>query len=209
MISTEDLVGWLFALQQWQPGNAEHSLFCLLDKIAVGKRGSYDEQHAVSLLSALDGEGFRALCHIPNEDELVNAGFSRSFAHSIKGSMERKLDGWLTIANTRVQQDRGWVRMFNKFKHHMLAFPTRARGKDEIWLPTSITLDKRHSRIRLGQGWLESSPRRLRRLAGDALAAQAVLHDTLAVILVTRFGEQYVCPRWVQKASQTDYLWQK
>src|SRR3990172_9299273 len=37
MTSTEDLTGWLFTLQEWQPGNARYSLFILLDKIQVGK----------------------------------------------------------------------------------------------------------------------------------------------------------------------------
>jgi len=53
MTSTEDLIGWLFTLQEWQPGNAEYSLFYLLDKISVGKRGYYEEKRAVSLLSGL------------------------------------------------------------------------------------------------------------------------------------------------------------
>ena len=42
MTSTEDLIGWLFALQEWQPGNAEFSLLILLNKIQVGKRGYYE-----------------------------------------------------------------------------------------------------------------------------------------------------------------------
>ena len=41
MTSTEDLIGWLFTLKEWKPGNAEYSLFLLLDRIHVGKRGHY------------------------------------------------------------------------------------------------------------------------------------------------------------------------
>lgn len=207
--STEDLIGWLFTLKEWQPGNAEYSLFLLLDRIKVGKRDCYEEKQAVSLLTDLDGEGFRALCHIPRDDELINSGFTKELADKIKRSMLRKLEGWLKIAQRRAEQGRGWVHMFNKFKHHMLAFPTRVRDKDEIWMPTSIKFDKEHHHIRLGQGWLESSVNMSRRLAGDAVAAQVTLHDTLAVILWTRYNEKYTTPQWVKKAYQTDYLWQK
>ncbi len=208
MTSTEDLIGWLFTLQEWQPGNAEYSLFLLLDKIQVGKRGHYEEKRAVSILENLDGEGFRKLCHIPTNDELINAGASEELVDNISRSIPRKLEGWLKIAKRRAEKGRGWVRMFNKFKHHMLAFPTRARDKDEIWMPTSIKFDEERG-IGLGQGWLESSINKVRRLAGDAIAAQAVLHDTLAVILSTRYDERYTVPQWVVKAYQTDYLWQK
>jgi hypothetical protein len=209
MTSTEDLIGWLFTLQEWQPGNAEYSLFLLLNGIKVGKRGHYEEKQAVSLLSALDGEGFRELCHIPKDKELIDSGFPKELVGNIKRSMPRKLEGWLKIAKMRSEQDRGWVRMFNKFKHHMLAFPTRVRGKHEIWMPTSITFKREGHRIDLGQGWLESSINGLRALTSNAIAAQAILQDTLAAILVTRYKEKYAVPQWVIKAYGTDYLWQK
>lgn len=207
MTSTEDLIGWLFTLEKWQPGNAEFCLFILLDKIKVGQ-GDYKEERAVSLLGGLNEEGFRTLCHIPTIDELIASGFSKELADNMNRSMPRKLEGWLKIAKRRAEQGRGWVRMFNKFKHHMLAFPTTARDKNEIWMPTSIKFDKERG-IGLGQGWLESSINELRRLAGDTIAAQAILHDTLAILLMTRYNEKYVVPQWVIKAYQTDYLWQK
>ncbi len=209
MASTEDLIGWLFTLQEWQPGNAQFSLLFLLNKIKVGKKDAYEEARAVSLLSDLGGEGFRELCHIPKDEELINLGFSAELLDNINRGMTKKLEGWLEIATRRVEQDRGRVRMFNKFKHHMLAFPTRERGKEEIWMPTSIRLHKEPNYIGLGRGWLESSTAELRRLAGDAIGAQAVLHDTLAVILSTRYNEKYVVPQWVFRAYQTDYIWQK
>ena len=209
MTSTEDLIGWLFVLQEWQPGNAEYSLFYLLNKIKVGQTGRYEEEQVVSLLSNLDGEGFRGLCHIPKDDELINSGYSKELADHIKRSMPHKLEGWLKFARKRAEQGRGWVHMFNKLKHHMLAFPTRARDKDEIWIPTHIKLNKEDNYIKLGQGWLKSGTSDLRWLAGNAIAAQAILHDTLATILMTRYKDEYVVPQWVNRAYQTDYLWQK
>jgi len=209
MTSTEDLVGWFFILQEWQPGNAEYSLFYLLDKIKVGQTGRYEEEQVVSLLSNLDGEGFRELLHIPTDDELLNSGYSKELVDNIKRSMQSKLEGWLIFARKRAEQGRGSVHMFNKIKHHMLAFPTRARDKDEIWIPTHIKLNKEDNYIKLGQGWLESSANNLRWLAGNAIAAQAILHDTLAAILTTRYNEKYTVPQWVLRAYQTDYLWQR
>jgi len=202
MTATEDLLGWLFVLKEWQPRNAEFSLLILINKIQVGKKG-YEEKQAVSLLSQLDGEAFRELCHIPKDEELINSGMSDEQVNQIRLGMPFKLAGWLKIAKTREEQDRGSVRMFNKFKHHMLAFPTKARGKDEVWLPTRITLDKVKNRVLMGQGWLEVSANHLRKLAGDAITAQAVLHDTLALILVTRYNENYVVPAWVSRVYQT------
>jgi hypothetical protein len=204
MISTEDLMGWLFALKEWQPGTAEFSLLILLNKIQIGKSG-YEEKRAVSLLSSLDGEGFRKLCHIPDKNELINSGMTIVQAEKIINSMSRKLEGWLILSKVREEQNRGRVRMFNKLKHHMLAFPTEERNKNEIWVPTSIRLDKANNRVGIAQGWLEVSDNMFKKLVGNAITAQAVLHNTLAIILVTRYGEKYVVPDWVKKVYQTYY----
>ncbi len=202
MTSTEDLLGWLFALQEWKPGKAEHSLFILLDRIQVG-RGSYHEDNAVSLLTSVDAEGFRRLFHIPKDKELISSGISVELVDTVNRSVPFKLDGWLRIAKRRAEQDRGTVRMFNKLKHHMLAFPTQERGKDEVWMPSSIRMDRKQNQIRLGRGWLGANPNNIRGLVSDAIVAQAVLHDTLALILLTRYGEQYHAPNWVVRAYQT------
>ena len=103
MTSTEDLIGWLFTLEKWQPGNAEFCLLQLLDKIKVG-RGDYKEERAVSLLESLDEEGFRTLCHIPAVDELITSGFPKELADKVKRSMASKLEGWLKIAKRRAGQ---------------------------------------------------------------------------------------------------------
>lgn len=214
MTSTEDMVGWLFVLNEWQPGNAEYSLFLLLDRIKVGqrdkKRGSdYTEARAVDLLAGCDEKKFRNLVHIPSDEELLASGIPDEQVENIKRGMSSKLEGWRRIAERRKEQDRGWVRAFNKIKHLALAFPALERGKGEIWLPTHIRLDRHRNRIGLGRAWLEVSVDRARRLAGDAIAAQAVLHDTLALILVTRYSEKYDAPQWVIRAFETDYLWRR
>lgn len=204
MTSTEDLLGWLFTLQEWQPGKAEGSLFILLNKIQVG-RDKYEEKKAISFLSKLDAEGFRELLHIPSDEDLIALGIQKELVESIRRGMPAKLEGWLKITKMRVEQDRGWVGMFNKVKHHLLAFPTTERGKNEIFIPFNINIDKKPS-IHMGFGWVEASVNQIRWFAENTILAQAVLHDTLAVILITRYGEKYTVPQWVIKAYQTDYL---
>jgi hypothetical protein len=202
MTSTEDLLGWLFALQEWQPGKAEYSLFILIDKIQVG-RDKYSEDKAVSLLSNVDAEGFRRLFHIPKHEELISSGIPVKVAENIKRSMPFKLDGWLKIAKRRAEQERGMVGMFNKLKHHMLAFPTQERKKNEVWMPYSIRMDRKINQVKMGRGWLGANPNNIRSLVSDAIGAQAVLHDTLALILITRYNEKYEAPNWVIRAYKT------
>lgn len=214
MTSTEDMVGWLFVLEKWQPGNAEFSLFLLLDRIKVGKKpiekgDDYTETRAVSLLSSLDEQGFRNLVHIPNDADLLASGMPKERVEVIKRSIAFKLDGWRRITNKRAEQGRGWVRAFNKLKHYMLAFPTREHDKEEVWLPSRIRFNKGKNRVLLERAWLNVSAEEVKRFAGDSIAAQAVLHDTLALVLVTRYGEKYIAPQWVIRAFETDYLWRQ
>ncbi len=61
----------------------------------------------------------------------------------------------------------------------------------------------------MGFGWVEASVNQIRCFAENTILAQAVLHDTLAVILSTKYGEKYTVPQWIIKVYQTDYLWQK
>jgi hypothetical protein len=199
MTSTEDLLGWLFALQEWKPGKAENSLFILLDRIHVGK-GKYREENAVNLLESVDAEGFRKLLHIPKDEELISSGMSVELVDKVNSGVPFKLDGWLKIAKKRAEQDRGEVGMFNKLKHHMLALPTQARGKNEVWMPYSVKVEIEKNQIKLGGGWLGANLNNIRRLTSDAIVSQAMLHDTLALILMTRYGEKYYAPDWVVRA---------
>ena len=203
MTSTEDLLGWLFALQEWKPGQAEYSLFILLvDKVKVG-RGSYREDNAVSLLTSVDAEGFRRLFHIPTDEELISSGITTELLSDINRSIPFKLDGWLRIAKRRANQGRGTVRMFNKLKHHLIVFPIQDSGKGIVWVPASINMDIKQNQIGITSGHLEANPNEIRRLASDAIVAQAVLHDTLALILSIRYGEQYYQQNWAVRAYQT------
>ncbi len=209
MTSTEDLIGWIFVLEYWKPGNAEYSLINLLDKTQVGKiiKGkNYTEERAISILSKLDVEGFRKFVHIPTDSELKSTSIDKTIIERINKSMPYKLDGWLKMANKRAEQDRGYVRAFNKLKHLMLAVPTQERGKNEVWLPSSIRFYKNPVRVGIGNVWIEISANHIRELAGNAIAAQTVLHDTLATILHIRYNEEYIAPQWAVETVSSDYM---
>ncbi len=199
MTSTEDLLGWLFALKEWQPGNAEFSLVRLLDTINIGPQ---KEKDAVELLSKLDEQGFRQLLHIPIRQELIDTKVSIELADSIDNAIRAKLNGWLKVANIRLESDRGRVRAFNKLKHHMLAFDSPLH-KDQVFIPSDIRIDRAQNLVRIKTANIEVSANMLIRFANDAVLAQAVLWDTLALILMTRFGESYNPPQWVINAYNT------
>jgi hypothetical protein len=205
MTSTEDMLGWFFALKEWQPGNAEFCLCKLLNSIEVGKKNS--ESQAVTILSTINNDSFRDILHIPNDNELTTAGLSDDQINRISQSINYKLQGWLTAAKMRAEQGRGLVRIFNKCKHHMFAIPTDQREKAELWVPAKFTFDKKEHCFHLENGWLESSQNEVIRFVGNSIGAQVTLHDTLAIILSTRYKERYVIPEWVTDAYQTDYLW--
>jgi hypothetical protein len=212
MTSTEDMLGWLFALIEWKPGDPEFCLFRLIDKIQVGRQirdSDYSEDKAKDILSKLDVVGFRKLFHIPESTELLSIGKDEDFTNRIERSLIYKLDGWQHVANQRATQNRGLVHMFNKCKHHMYAFPTNERGKEEIWMPTSIELEKEKKQFNVGRGWIEVNADLIRKFVGDAIAAQALLHDTLAIILTTRYKEEYSPPEWLLKVLESDHIFRE
>ena len=199
MTASEDLLGWVFVLREWEPGNAKKALLSLLDRIQVG-RGQYVENAAVDYLDGLDVEGFRGLVHLPDNRDLIAGGMPCDVAESISRSLQYKLDGFRRIVKLRAEQNRGWVRTFNKLKHLFLAFPTSERGSIEIWVPTEFKLTS--DRATMGRAWLSASADEATRYARDAIVAQAVLHDTLAIILQARFGDEYQPQLWVLEAAQ-------
>lgn len=196
MTSTEDLLGWLFTLKEWQPGTAEFSIVRLLDNIQIVPK---QEADAVALLSRLDEQEFRQLIHVPDRRALLASGMSVELVDTIDTSIGPKLEGWRKIARIRLEGERGRVRAFNKLKHHMLAFYSPLQ-KDEIFIPSDIRLDRAQNIVKLKSANIEVSANMVRQFATDARMAQAVLWDTLALILMTRFNEKHDPPSWVISA---------
>ena len=195
MSSTEDLLGWLFVLRDWQPGDPRKSLFPLLDYVQVG-RGEYSEQKARKLLDSLDAHTFRSLIHVPTDEELEGNGFSLKVRGRIDDSMAANLESFKRLVNMRQRENRGYVVAFNKLKHLLLAIPTNARGRPEVLVPGRVKFDQDSKSIGIQTLWISCDPPSIRILASRAVIAQAVLNSILGIILWIRYGVVYESPRW-------------
>ncbi len=78
MEASEDTLGSLFALHEWQPGDGRHSLLALMDRVQVRGDGSYTEEKAIALLEGLSPDGVRGVLHLPSDDELAAARVNAS-----------------------------------------------------------------------------------------------------------------------------------
>lgn len=199
MTSTEDLLGWLFVLKEWKPGNPEKSLVFLLDRVQVGKR-PHTEAAAQRLLDSLDAPSFRELVHVPKDDELEAAGFPKNVRDRLNSSIPANLDGMKRLVELRQRENRGYVVAFNKLKHLMLAIRTDTRGKEEVLVPGRFSFDEENNRISIQTAWISSEPQNVRVMASRAVIAQAVLNSILGVILWIRYGETSGNPPWAVAA---------
>ena len=199
MTSTEDILGWLFVLSEWEPGNPRNSLFPLLDRIQVGGR-RYTEARARRLLDSLDEAAFRALVHIPPDPELEAHNFSRAVRERLNSSIPANLEGMKRLVEMRQRDKRGYVVAFNKLKHLMLAIRTPTRGKDEVLVPGRVDFDEAENRISIQTAWISYDPKNVRTMASRAIIAQAVLNSILGIILWIRYGEAYQNPPWALTA---------
>lgn len=198
MTSLEDTLGWLFALKEWEPGTAAKCLMANLDTIQVG-RGAHDEDAAAELLSTLDGPKLRQILHFPEDSDLKKAGASDELVEAINKALPYKLDSLRRVAERRGEANRARVVAFNKLKHMLLGFPVRDDdGKPHVELITGRGYDS--GEIHLNTVTLEVSAANIAIMAGNALAAQASLWDSLALILWSRFDERHEAPPWVHHA---------
>ena len=201
MTSTEDLLGWLFILKEWEPGNPEKSLVFLLDRVQVGRR-PYTEAAAQKLLDSLDASSFRQLIHVPKDEELEAGGFPTAVRNRLNSSVPANLNGMKRLVELRQREKRGYVVAFNKLKHLMLAIRTDSRGKEEILVPGRFSFDEETKSIKIQTAWISCDLMNVRLMASRSIIAQAVLNSILGVILWIRFGEAYKNPLWTLAAFQ-------
>ena len=201
MTSSEDMLGWLFVLKEWQPGTVDGCLLKLLDKVKVGQ-GPYSEEEAAKLLESLSPGELRALLHLPSESELERRGFSRDIRDRINASVPANLDGLKRLVERRQRDGRRYVRAYNKLKHLLLAIPTEAGDppRKVVLIPKRRTYDREANAVRIQDTWIFCEPDSIRRKASHAVAAQAVLNSLLGLVLWTRYGVTYSTPEWAARA---------
>lgn len=200
MSSTGDVLGWLFVLREWRPGDINLYLLRLLDKVQVGRRG-YTENDAKALLLTLDPARLRSLLHIPEDSGLEETGLPLDVRERINNSIPANLEALAQLVDYQQKVDRSRVVAFNKLKHFMLAVPTGIRGKNEVLIPKWGTFDENEKAVRLRTTvWIACSPENIRAMASRAIVAQAVLNSLLDIVLFLRFGEPYSPPSWAANA---------
>ena len=198
MTSTEDMLGWLFVLREWKPGDVRHGLWPLLDKIQVGS-GKYSEEKATAWLDSLDAEGLRTVLHVPADDELAVAGFPDQARERVNQAMPASLAGLKRLVELRQEEDRLRVRAFNKLKHHFVAL-RRAASPGEVLIPVWKDLDETANEIRMATLTIEATPENARVMASRSIIAQATLNSWLGIIMWTRYDEPYENPVWAVRA---------
>lgn len=201
MTSTEDVLGWLFVLNEWQPGTVEGCLLRLLDKVEVGRR-AYSEERAAELLQALDPVGLRSLLHIPNDSEMAREGYPQNVRERINAAVPANLDGLKRLVELRQRDGRRYVRAYNKLKHLLLAIPTEAGEppRKVVLVPKWRSYNRETNAVHIQDTWIFCQPDSIRRRASRAIAAQAVLNSLLGLVLWTRFGVPYSTPEWAVRA---------
>lgn len=191
MTATEDVLGWIFVLRDWAPGDPSECLLRQLDKVNVG---SSQEADALGLLDQLESNGLRGLLHIPTDVQLATAGLPINISDRINAAIPAILQGLKRVAWLRKRDNRGYVVAFNKLKHQLLALYTDVRGRNEVLVPKWLGM--KDDGIHLRNAWIESSPKNIRLMASRAIGMQAVLNSILGLILLIRFGHQYESPHW-------------
>jgi len=84
------------------------------------------------------------------------------------------------------------VQAFNKAKHAMPVYAQREEDKPVLYFAIG------DSDAPLRNYRMELNPARARWFAFHAAQIQVVLHDTLAVVLVYRYGDKYEPVSWAQ-----------
>lgn len=190
--STEDVISWVWSLKRWQPdGPVEKRLFAL-----TRYPGAIRDTHVRDFLRSLDVGAFRELLKIPSPDEVAALGDSSMTAAEVESSLRSKLDGFIETAERRLRERRAMVEAFNKSKH---GFPVyqQLEGQTPVLI---FPIGDKQQPDRLYRMKVDIGEARW--FATQAALAQLVLHDTLATILVYRYGERYEQQPWAQRINQ-------
>ena len=198
IVTLEDLQGWIFVLHRWDPGaQVDRSLFGLLDTTRVGV-GQFSEEAALELVKSLDPTGYRNLIHLPPSEELLKAGFPETAVKGLSIEMAPQLEGLTRAIEIRGDNERAFVKAYNKSKHLLLGILRMDQDKPVIALRTAYSY--KSSPISLDGADLGCEASDVRRRAYQTIHSQAVLNHILSLILWTRYGEELETPPWVESS---------
>ena len=133
-------------------------------------------------------------------------GVPAGLVSRIAGAITKKIEGFLKVHELRSKSGRSMVKAFNKEKHMLLAFPRDGPSGHGILLPTARikAATKIHAEIFTIDGVeIRPSPGYIRNRAKRAMEAQAILWDTLSLILQTRYRTVAPTPDWVESTLDT------
>lgn len=199
VVSSEDLLGWFFALKEWNPGTPDGSLIAGLDRIQVG-RHRWTEAKALELLQAMTAHDYRVMMRIPTSEELQTGGWDSQAIKTIETAMAAQLNGIKRLVVKRSEKDRSRVNAYNKAKHGFLAFPERYKGKQCIAFKWARGGYSDPAGIYLEQHLVLIDPQTIRMLLRDGIGMQAVLNSLLTLVLWTRYDERIESAPWVRQA---------
>jgi hypothetical protein len=199
--STEDLLGWIVALRDWEPGTVAGALLIKVDRVRIER----EEDKLEEALGEISAESWRKWLHIPSDPALRESGFTDAEIGLLHRQLAGQLDSVKKVLQLRLGDERGRVVAYNKVKHVMtgiyrpeqqevmlvsqIEHRPEADGPGEVAIKHSLTIP--------------ATPEQVIFLAGQATASQAVLNVILGMVLRTRFSEAYEPPQWVRVAFRS------
>jgi hypothetical protein len=135
---------------------------------------------------------------------MIDAGVPEEIVTSLRSTgLAAKLEGLRNAAERRLHNRRAMIQAFNKAKHTMPVYAQREDGKLVLHFAIGDSTQplKTYS--------MEINPVQARWYAFTAAQIQANLNDTLATILICRYGEEYEPLGWVKFVYELPYWEEK
>ena len=195
--ATEDVLGWIEALRKWKPSE-DFSLYHLLDKINVDPKL---EKKLDTYLAGLEPEELRAILHLPTNSVLLGRSWPQTTIDALDKSLPKKIEGFRNVLEERSKNARSIVKGFNKTKHMLFAFPINRPSGRHILLPTEKLVSEKNDPkplYSIDGVIIETTPEYIRGRSNVARVSQAVLCDTLLLVLNCLYENEYQPPAWMQ-----------
>lgn len=196
MLAGEDTLHWIFALLDWEPeGPLDTSLLARVDRVTIGV-GKYQESSLIVRLDGMSPAEFGHQLKIPATVDIPErVAFHDDYLRHWQEGVKR-------IAKRRLDDDRIYVRAYNKTKHGLLAvYNAEGTGGPSVDLLTAS--DYSTVPVPLRRVSVRALPLDIEQRVIWTLQMQAVLQGILTMVLGAHFGEWVATPRWAQDVFET------